>query len=338
MYGLPDWNLSQPTVQEMHSRHLSDLFEMGVTMLRVDAALYMESEHFAAIVHRFPWDVVYQEWWHELAVPGRTDVFGLYRDLHFMRKLADMLHVANAERAAEVVMLSRGDYFIPPHEALYITCFHDGRTDNADPATPTFKNGLAFHQQQLFMMASPFPVSVLLWSGYSWKSIEQGPPGCESGGHCVPRSPFTDFLGSATECLPTPTGTPLPAEQSSSRQWVCEHRWRGVAGLLQFRKACRGLPVEQVWTRGTVPTMRSGHVAFRTGQECFVAVARGGQGDFELSGLQLQFPSGRYCDLASYDGRSCSREVFVHDDGRIQHGVVPDGDLTAISVAVRWPS
>ncbi|CAE7323703.1 unnamed protein product, partial [Symbiodinium necroappetens] len=325
MYGLPDWNLSQPTVQEMHSRHLSDLFEMGVTMLRVDAALYMESEHFAAIVHRFPWDVVYQEWWHELAVPGRTDVFGLYRDLHFMRKLADLLHVANAERAAEVVMLSRGDYFIPPHEALYTTCFHDGRTDNADPATPTFKNGLAFHQQQLFMMASPFPVSVLLWSGYSWKSIEQGPPGCESGGHCVPRSPFTDLLGSATECLPTPTGTPLPAEQSSSRQWVCEHRWRGVAGLLQFRKACRGLPVEQVWTRGTVPTMRSGHVAFRTGQECFVAVARGGQGDFELSGLQLQFPSGRYCDLASYDGRSCAREVFVHDDGRIQHGVVPDG-------------
>jgi len=338
MYGLPDWNLSQPTVQEMHSRHLSDLFEMGVTMLRVDAALYMESEHFAAIVHRFPWDVVYQEWWHELAVPGRTDVFGLYRDLHFMRKLADLLHVQNAERSAEVVMLSRGDYFIPPHEALYSTCFHDGRTDNADPATPTFKNGLAFHQQQLFMMASPFPVSVLLWSGYSWKSIEQGPPGCESGDHCVPRSPFTDFLGSATECLPTPTGTPLPAEESSSRQWVCEHRWRGVAGLLQFRKACRGLPVERVWTRGTVPAMRSGHVAFRTGQECFVAIARGGQGDFDLSGLQLQFPSGRYCDLASYDGRSCVREVLVHEDGRIQHGGVPDGDLAAVSVAVRWPS
>ncbi|CAE7536771.1 amy [Symbiodinium natans] len=180
MYGLPDWNLTRPEVQQMQSRHLSELFDMGVTMLRVDAALYMESGPFAAIVHRFPWDLVYQEWWHELAVPGRTEVFGLYRDLHFMRKVADLLQLQGPNQAAEVVALSRGDYFIPPEEALYPTCFHDGRTDNADAGTPTYKNGLAFHQQQLFMLASPFPVSVLLWSGYSWKAIEQGPPGCES--------------------------------------------------------------------------------------------------------------------------------------------------------------
>ena len=129
---------------------------LGLLLTGVDAALYMESEHFAAIVHRFPWDVVYQagrsargqdecfglrrghwpvrqstdavsrptrfnlnmvkpsgggstlfacrmmsekqfsqEWWHELAVPGRTDVFGLYRDLHFMRSSASQSHICH---------------------------------------------------------------------------------------------------------------------------------------------------------------------------------------------------------------------------------------------------
>ena len=28
-------------------------------------------------------------------------------------------------------------------------------------------------------LASPFPVTVVLWGGYAWRSIDDGPPGCE---------------------------------------------------------------------------------------------------------------------------------------------------------------
>lgn len=168
MYGLPDWNLAVKAVQESHTRHLEELHRMGVTMLRIDAALYMEPALMSSILNRFPWDVVYQEWWHELPLPGRTDVFGLYRDLKFMRRVNEFLAVQDISRTQEVLDVDRGDFFIHPVEAVYPTCFHDGRSDEADPAIPTFKNGLAFHQQQLFLLASPFPVTVVLWGGYAW--------------------------------------------------------------------------------------------------------------------------------------------------------------------------
>ncbi|CAL1162016.1 unnamed protein product [Cladocopium goreaui] len=270
MYGLPDWNLAVKAVQESHTRHLEELHHMGVTMLRIDAALYMEPELMSSILNRFPWDVVYQEWWHELPLPGRTDVFGLYRDLKFMRRVSEFLAVQDISRTQEVLDVDRGDFYIHPVEAVYPTCFHDGRSDGADPAIPTFKNGLAFHQQQLFLLASPFPVTVVLWGGYAWRSIDDGPPGCEGGqSHCAATSPHSEG------CRATPTLSPSPPlEEFTARPWICEHRWQGVAGLLRFRASCRHAETRR-WTPGGPEHLRLGHLAFRLGSRCFVALARG---------------------------------------------------------------
>ncbi|CAK9012601.1 4-alpha-D-glucan glucanohydrolase) [Durusdinium trenchii] len=334
MYGLPDWDLAVKAVEESHARHLEELHRMGVTMLRIDAALYMESDLVSRFLNRFPWDMVYQEWWHELPLPGRTDVFGLYRDLKFMRRLgagtspkagagslgrrnsvrndaadagriAEFLDVAPLARSPEakrVLNVTRGDFYINPNEAVYPTCFHDGRSDRADPAVPTFKNGLAFHQQQLFMLASPFPITVLLWGGYAWRQIDDGPPGCEPG-------------------MATPGASPLAEGDVEDRRWVCEHRWQGVAGLIRFRRSCRQ-PMTESWHSGHGGTLLSpGHVAFRLGGSCFVAIARGA-GRWQLSGLATQLPPGRYCDLGSWDGRTwtCVREVVLGPGGRVLEG------------------
>ncbi|CAK9012598.1 unnamed protein product [Durusdinium trenchii] len=315
MYGLPDWDLAVKAVEESHARHLEELHRMGVTMLRIDAALYMESDLVSRFLNRFPWDMVYQEWWHELPLPGRTDVFGLYRDLKFMRRIAEFLDVAPLARSPEVLNVTRGDFYINPNEAVYPTCFHDGRSDRADPAVPTFKNGLAFHQQQLFMLASPFPITVLLWGGYAWRQIDDGPPGCEPGGaaRCVATSPHQDG------CMATPGASPLAEGDVEDRRWVCEHRWQGVAGLIRFRRSCRQ-PMTESWHSGHGGTLLSpGHVAFRLGGSCFVAIARGA-GRWQLSGLATQLPPGRYCDLGSWDGRTCVREVVLGPGGRVLEG------------------
>jgi len=319
MYGLPDWDLAVKAVQESHTRHLEELHRMGVTMLRIDAALYMESELMSSILNRFPWDVVYQEWWHELPFAGRTHVFGLYRDLKLMRRIAEFLDVLDISRTSEVLDVDRGDFYIHSDEAIYPTCFHDGRTDNAEPAIPTFKNGLDIHQQQLFMLASPFPVTVVLWGGYAWHSIDDGPPGCEPGSHhCVATSPHRDG------CLATPTAAPL--ELPAPRPWVCEHRWQGVAGLIRFRNACRDGITER-WTSG------SGRVAFRLGSSCFVALARGSEWILSSSTISTGLPKGRYCDLASYDGRTCHRWVLLDSGGVVLEGGVAAGGLLAISAS-----
>merc|ERR1712146_179571 len=94
-----------------------------------------------------------------------------------------------------------------------------------------------------------------------------------------------------------------------------EHRWQGVAGMVNFRKACRGLPLSQTWHTGTSPKTKAGQVAFRLAEEdaegpaCFVALVHGYNeesklswshlGDWQLKGMEIGLPEGRYCDLSS---------------------------------------
>ena len=45
----------------MQFKHLEELFHIGVTGLRVDAAIYHHVYELADMLNRLPWDLVYQE-------------------------------------------------------------------------------------------------------------------------------------------------------------------------------------------------------------------------------------------------------------------------------------
>eukprot|EP00435_Cladocopium_sp_Y103_P048528 s781_g14.t1 len=186
-------------------------------------------------------------------------------------------------------------------------------------------NGLEYNQQQKFMLAWPKGVNVMLWGGYGWSRMSDGPPGCNDKGgspHCQPEPVYA-------QCMATPYESPLPKKLSMERRWICEHRWEGVAGLIEFRKACGGLPVTRTWQ---APEVSPGQLAFRIGEdspqplwmECFGALVRGYNekqkspwghlGNWRLSGLEINLPSGRYCDMGSV----------------ILSGFVKEGDLLAI--------
>lgn len=123
---------------------------------------------------------------------------------------------------------------------------------------------------------------------------------------------------------------------SSARPWICEHRWQGVAGLLRFRSHCREAETQR-WTPGGPEDLRLGHLAFRLGSRCFVALARGSGWSLADRPLETGLPAGRYCDLASFDGRTCHREVLLGPQGRVLKGGVAAGHLLAISAAVMQP-
>jgi len=351
LYGLPDWNTGLQRVQAMHYRHLQELHSMGVTMLRIDASLYMSVDDIAPVINSFPWDYIYQEWWGEWPVADRTRYLGNMRDVAYRWKIAHSLAMEqDLATLPDLLELSWGTNGVHPEDAVYPIAFHDGRANDANPDVPTYKNGLEFHQQQKFMLAWPKSSVVLLWGGFGWENTEQGPPGCEEGDTTCAPMPVFDDVGSP-RCMPTPQQSPLPAEEISSRSWVCEHRWAGVAGLVGFRKACGGLPVSQV-TDGQAEA-GSGRLAFRIGSDCFVALVRGHNtrwpkpwgalGDWSLAGLRIGLPKGRYCDVASlptlqgWDGRSCPREVGVDENGMVLEGVAAEGDLLAIHAGARLP-
>lgn len=345
LYGLPDWNTNLLQVRQIHNRHVKELHDIGVTMLRVDAALFEDVGQLSQVINRFPWDYVYMEWWGEFPRSNHGTYIGNYRDVAYRWRisnyLAGNLNVSHMER---ILTLDIGTNGISPSKAIYPMAYHDGRPQGVDKNMPSYKNGLEYHQQQKFLMVWPRTERIVLWSGYGWANIDQGPPGCEDGqATCSPQSVFDEH--GARQCMATPTESPLPERLVRRRQWLCEHRWTGVAGLVGFKRACNGLPV----TRVPEPTL--GRLAFRVGDGCFVALVRGyntrwppstgAVGDWPLAGLATGLPGGRYCDVAGLDRKlpanatACPREVVIRSDGVVLSGTVPQGDITAIYAGSR---
>eukprot|EP00931_Biecheleriopsis_adriatica_P101721 TRINITY_DN76802_c0_g1_i1.p1 TRINITY_DN76802_c0_g1~~TRINITY_DN76802_c0_g1_i1.p1 ORF type:complete len:883 (+),score=137.12 TRINITY_DN76802_c0_g1_i1:35-2650(+) len=347
--GLPDWNTGLQSVRDTLIKHLQELYSIGVTMIRIDAASYMNPDDLAAIVNTIPWDLVYQEWWGGVPEEKRSSFVGHYRDQAYGLKITQALAVGDAKYMADMLNITYGLDGIPPERAIYPLTFHDQRTLEADRFVPTYKNGLEFHQQQKFLLAWPQGNGVRLFGGYTWTDLDEGPPGKCGNGRCLPM-PVYLFDNTEPRCMPTPAKSPLPQDELY-RGWVCEHRWEGIAGLINFRKACRGLPVTQTWSEATSPGVERGQFGFRAGDSCFAAIVRGNNENFEnywgrlndwrLAGLQTGLPAGRYCDLASlttqrcWDRRRCPREVVIGDDGLVLTGFVRPGDLLAIHVGAR---
>ncbi|CAE7241195.1 amy [Symbiodinium natans] len=270
--GLPDWNTGLQPTRDILVKHLTELHDLGVTMLRLDAASYVSTEDLAAIINQLPWDLVYQEWWGGVPLEERSVAVGHYRDQKYGLKITNALGVGDAKYMPELLNISHGIDGIPPERAVYPLTFHDQRTFEADRFVPTFKNGLEFHQQQKFMLAWPEAVGVRLFGGYTFTDMDAGPPGNCGNGRCQP-FPVYMFNDAEPRCMPTPTTSPLATDYEG---WVCEHRWEGIAGLVGFRKACRGLPVTQTWSESSIPSVGLGRFAFRAGPDCFVALVRGG--------------------------------------------------------------
>jgi len=352
MYGMPDFDTSLPQVRRMHVKHLEELYGIGVTMLRLDAAIYHTVDDLASMLNKIPWDLIYQEWWGEYPPEDRTEYVGHYRDVNYRWQVVNRMANKDVEDFPELLTLRGGVHGINEDMAVYPFAYHDGRSAKADPETATYKNGLEFHQQQKFFLGWPHGIAVIVWGGYGWQDQDQGPPGCDnkdSGEMCRAEDVF-DASGEP-RCLATPTQSPLPEPEASKRGWICEHRWQGVAGMINFRKACRGLPLAETWHSNETMGVTTGRLAYKLASEddteaCFVALVRGYNeaskpqwghlGDWQLKGLHVGLPAGKYCDLASletqrgWDGQSCPREVVIGESGTVQEGLVLEGDLLAI--------
>lgn len=195
MYKLPDYNTELEEVRTMQFKHLEELFHIGVTGLRVDAAIYHHVYELADMLNRVPWDLVYQEWWGEYPPQDRTDFVGLYRDVAYRWHVVNRLSGKNATELPELLKLTGGVFGISEDMAVYPFAYHDGRSRKADPEIATYKNGLAYHQQQKFFLSWIVGSSVLVWGGYGWRDLSHGPPGCDKsdGNHCTPKAGWPSF-------------------------------------------------------------------------------------------------------------------------------------------------
>ena len=136
--GSEDWNTGLEATRATLAKHLEELQDLGVTMLRLDAASYVSAEDLAAILNRMPWDVVHQEWWGGVPHVERSELVGHYRDQKYGLKIANGLGVGDVKYMAKLLNITQGLEGIPPERAVYPLTFHDARTWEPDRFVPTY--------------------------------------------------------------------------------------------------------------------------------------------------------------------------------------------------------
>ncbi|XP_027210307.2 pancreatic alpha-amylase 2a5 [Penaeus vannamei] len=101
------------------------------------------------------------------------------------------------------------------------------------------------------------------------------------------------------------------ADGSCGNGWICEHRWRQIYNMVEFRNVAHGTDMNDWWDNG------SNQIAFCRGNKGFLAINNDGWDLKET--LQTCLPAGTYCDVisGSKDGGSCTgKSVTVGGDGR----------------------
>ncbi|CAJ1418441.1 unnamed protein product [Effrenium voratum] len=377
LYALVDLNTESVEVQMKLQKYLQVLFARGVTMLRLDAGMHVYSASFLAILHPFPFDYVVLEFFpgplqFEKGTLDRSTEVGSLTNFDFgfqvsqamfdswngkwvdgTARFGDLLHIGSPLPSCEYA-ICESPY--PSEHALLFVDNHDQqrqrwkpdkggppaspvcRWNGKDPGDcrPIYKHGLEYHLAQLFMLAWPYGDAVRLMSSYAFDDFEQGPPGVQNGSwRDKPLSP----LAPVRRCRSTPSTSPVTElyEQDKSHPWVCEHRWKGIPGLVRFRRLLGPAKVH-TWSD------KKGHAAFSANGTAFVALNRGfnwvtrmgSTTAWLLRGMNTSLPEGSYCNLAlaekplpeRWDGAcfgSAPADVVIDAQGQVLQGEAERG-------------
>lgn len=98
-------------------------------------------------------------------------------------------------------------------------------------------------------------------------------------------------------------------DNTCTNGWVCEHRWRQIYNMVEFKNAVRGTWINDWWSNGDQ------QIAFCRGDRGFIAFTNWG----DINGwFQTCLSGGTYCDVISgslINGACTGKTVVVQQDG-----------------------
>ncbi len=316
LVGLADLDTSSEQVQATLVNYLDDLAEMGVAGFRIDAAKHIRNEELAQILtklrDRHPEPLyIYQE----VIDPGteairKQDYYdsGNVIDFKYGRFIGEAFLGREGQTLANLQTLGEGWGLAPSSQAVVFIDNHDKQRGHGGGGDYlTYKDGDLYALANVFMLAFPYGKPQVM-SSYAFDNPDQGPP-------------------------TYPDGTTRPIYQNGQAQcfgeWVCEHRWPAISGMVGFRNATE--PVVDVtdwWSNN------ANQIAFGRGNLGFVAINR------EAAPLthtfQTQLPPGRYCNVVqgglAADGTTCANDAQVVRVNRAGQFTATLPEMTALAI------
>jgi alpha-amylase len=272
---------------------LSELLQIGVRGFRLDAAKHMAAADLAGIlalvtpradekpyyfleVIDYGGEAVHASDYLDVAPSAELDV------TEFKYKfVGDAFLGRSAKNIAGLGKLATQTWLASERAVTFVNN-HDTQRGDA----VFYQDGPAHDLANVFMLAWPYGYpSVMSSYGFdrtSGAGRDIGPPSDGAG----TTHPVYEAGATEPSCVAGPY-------TSTSKGWICEHRARGVANMVGFRKATAGAAVANWWDNG------QNQLAFSRDERGFVAINH--ESGMLTQVLSTGLTAGRYCDILSGD-------------------------------------
>ena len=268
LVNLADLATETDHVRSTITAYLEDLLSLGIDGFRIDAAKHMDPEDIGAIVAGLPEGTgIAQEVIRGSGEPVTPEQYlgnGQVFEFAYGKELQGVL--PGAPRLA--LDLGSSSSWVPSDQAVVFVDNHDTERNGS---TLSYTDGEQYALANVLMLAGSYGTPVV-YSGYAFSDRDAGPP--------------QDADGRVVDASCQPDG-----------DWVCQHRWPQIAGMVGWRDVVGDAARVDEWSEGDA-------VAFGRGDRGFVVV---NAGDDELrTDLATNLPDGDYCDVLSTDDCAAS--------------------------------
>ncbi len=367
-HGLVDLKTEDGVVQQKIADYMNDLLNIGVGGFRIDAAKHMYPADIAGIISRLNQDpgdyflfqeVIDKDNDQPVSEQEAVDVSEYYgngnvTEFMYGKKLATAFK--DSGKLGWLSNFGEEWQLMPSYKAIVFTDNHDNQRGHGGGGVLTYKDNTndsnTYTLANIFMLAWPYGYPKVM-SSYDWAHANSddttndwvGPPSDTNGN----TNSIYDANQNNVGCFAPRSGP--DSNIGATGGWMCEHRWREIANMVDFRNfTVNSWGIDHWWSDD--PNGQGNQIAF-------ARVAEGQQGqpgaatgfvvlNKEWSGLdqwlQTGMPAGDYCNIiaADYDPNTgnCALSpdhaseqavITVHDDGKA-HFVVGQRYAAAIHV------
>ncbi len=280
LVGLNDLRTESEYVRDKLAEYLNDLLSMGVSGFRIDAAKHIPPQDIQAILKALKQDgarpFVFQEVIGDRLISASEYAhLGRVTEFNFTNTIGHFFKGRGPLN--ELKNIGAWEGWLASEDAVTFVANHDNQRQNTSNII-THKDGNDRNKlAHVFTLAWPYGYPKVM-SSFDWDDHDAGPPS-----QC------------ATSCFDG---------------WLCEHRQREIANMVQFRNVTENTPVKNWWDNG------GSQLAFSRGDLGFVAI-NGDQGGVMMAQLQTGLAAGTYCDVLSGDNirnKKCTGRQFSVDE------------------------
>ncbi|XP_054165966.1 alpha-amylase-like [Oppia nitens] len=321
--GLRDLNQAKPYVQEKQAEFLNKLIDIGVAGFRSDASKHQWPKDIAAIqsrLHNLNTSYFAANskpfFYHEYIGGDKikaTEYTPLGRVIEFknFQNMGEVFRKKNNQKLKYLKNYGPGTGkdgwgLLPSDDSFIMVDSHDlqrGHTGTLD-ITITFFESTLLKMATAFMLAWPYSIPRIM-SSYMWpRHIVE-----DKDHHLVDTN---DWYGpphdDKWDIVPVKRLDSLACDRQT---WICEHRWRQIYNMVNFRNVAGFEPI------GNWRDNDNNQIAFSRGSKAFIAINNDDK-PLDWKAVQTGLPAGTYCDIILgnlIDNKCTNRTIVVNSKG-----------------------